>query len=206
METTATPRERIIAEAKSMFFSQGYSKVLMADLAKRLGMSKKTLYQYFTGKEEILNVIIRQYGHEVKQGVEDVLKNETLPFPDKIRQIFSYVGLKLHDINPDFVLDIKRNAPTAWQQLQKHKSDAAFLRFNALLDEGFKKGYIRRDVNRTMAVLLYASALETILNPEFTQQVPSKLMQELPTKPGAVFDGLVRIIFTGILDDQSKEA
>ena len=200
METTDTPRSRIIEAAKDMFFTQGYSKVLMSDLARHLGMSKKTLYQYFSGKEELLNVIIRQYGQEIQQEVERLLTDDNLPFPEKASRIFSLVGTKLHYINPEFVLDIKKHAPSAWQHLQKHKTEAAFLRFNTLLDEGFRKGYIREHVNRTMAVLLYASALETILNPDFTEQVPQKLMQELPKAPGEVFEGLVHIIFNGILD------
>ncbi len=182
-----------------MFFTYGYSKVLMAELAKRLGMSKKTLYQYFTSKEELLNVVIRQHGHEIQREVERILKDTAIAFPEKVKQIFSYVGMKLHDINPEFVRDIKLNAPSGWQQLQQHKADAAFLRFSALLDEGMIKGYIRADANRAMAVLLYASALETILNPDFTQQVPRELMSELPGDPGSVFDGLVNIIFKGIL-------
>ncbi len=187
-----------------MFFTCGYSRVLMSDLAKRLGMSKKTLYQYFSGKEELLNVIIRQHAQDIQQEVEMTLANPDLPFPEKTSRIFSYVGTKLHDINPDFVLDIKKNAPSAWQQLQRHKADAAFLRFSTLLDEGFHKGYVRRNVNRTMAVLLYASALETILNPDFTEQVPKELMLELPQTPGEVFKGLVEIIFKGILLDEEQ--
>ncbi|MCX2741788.1 TetR/AcrR family transcriptional regulator [Pontibacter anaerobius] len=204
METPDNPRDRIIAEAKDLFFTHGYSKVLMADLAKRLGMSKKTLYQYFSGKEELLNVIIRKHAQDIQQEVESTLADNSLPFPDKTRRIFGFVGTKLHDINPEFVLDIKKNAPSAWQLLQKHKADAAFLRFNALLNEGYKKGYIRENVNRTMAVLLYASALETILNPDFTEQVPQGLMQELPKTPREVFDGLVKIIFKGILREDKE--
>lgn len=200
MQEPENPRERIIAEAKHLFFSFGYSKVLMADLAKRLGMSKKTLYQYFSGKEELLNVIINEHGQEIQQEVERVLHDDTIPFLEKVKLIFSHVGTKLHDINPEFVQDIKKNAPSGYQYLQRYKADAAFMRFNALLDEGVRKGYINPDANRAMAVVLYASALETILNPDFTQQVPGVLMDELPKTPGAVFDGLVKIIFNGILD------
>ncbi|TPE46039.1 TetR/AcrR family transcriptional regulator [Pontibacter mangrovi] len=203
MEPQDNPRDRIIAEAKNMFFTRGYSNVLMSDLAKRLGMSKKTIYQYFSGKEELLSVVIRQYGSDIQRTVEQLMSDKQLDFPDKSRQIFSYVGTKLHDVNPAFVLDIKKNAPAAWQLLQRHKTEAAFLRFNTLLDEGYRKGYIRDDAHRTLAVLLYASALETILNPDFTEQVPHNLMQDLPRAPGAVFDGLVKIIFNGILKEKN---
>ncbi|PRY15467.1 TetR family transcriptional regulator [Pontibacter ummariensis] len=203
MEVTVSPRDKIIAAAQALFFSVGYSKVLMADIARQLGMSKKTLYQYFSGKEELLSMVIRAHGQDIQQEVETILANNTLDFPEKARQIFSYVGTKLHDINPSFVKDIKKNAPAAWQELQQYKADAAFLRFNALLEEGARQGYIRKDVPRAMAVLLYASALETILNPSFTQQVPEELMNQLPQTPETVFESLVKIIFTGVMDGKA---
>lgn len=103
-----SPRGRIIEEAKRMFFTQGYSKVLMADLARQLGMSKKTLYQYFSSKEELLNVIISQYGNDIQREVEHILKSESIEFPDKIKRIFGYVGTKLHVVTPHFVHDIKK--------------------------------------------------------------------------------------------------
>ncbi|WP_347159139.1 TetR/AcrR family transcriptional regulator [Pontibacter chitinilyticus] len=192
-------RGRIIQEASALFFSTGYSHVLMSELAQRLGMSKKTLYLYFASKEELLQVVIKEYQQEIQSEVERLLKDETQAFPDKINQIFGFVATKLYTVSPTFVKDVKKHAPKGWALVQAYKADAAFIRFNTLLNEGVRQGYVRQDVNRPLAVLLYASALESILNPDFTQQVPEDLMQELPLKPASVFDGLLNIIFHGIL-------
>ncbi|WP_439883198.1 TetR/AcrR family transcriptional regulator [Pontibacter sp. MBLB2868] len=204
METIKDPKSKIITKAKSLFFAHGYTKVLMAHIARELGMSKKTLYQYFNGKEELLNVVIEQYQIELQRGVETIMADDTLLFSEKVTQIFSYVATKLHAINPLLIDDIKENSPKSWVLIQEYKADAAFLRFNALLDEGVEKGFIRDDVNRPLAVLLYASALETILNPDFTRHMPRKLTDNMPTTPDAVFDGLVNIIFNGILNGETN--
>jgi AcrR family transcriptional regulator len=45
-------RHTIIERAQELFFTHGYTKVLMSELARQLGMSKKTLYLYFDGKED----------------------------------------------------------------------------------------------------------------------------------------------------------
>ena len=191
-------------EAGNLFFTSGYSKVLMADLARNLGMSKKTLYQYFTSKQELLDQVILKYQAEIQQGVENILRDEEVDFLSKTRNIFSYIGTKIHAISPFFVEDIKHNSPQSWKLLQDYAA-SAYLRFSTLLDEGVRKGYIRKDANRSLAVLLYASSLETILNPDFTKQVPRELIKELPYTPAAVFEGLVKIIFNGILDGDGKE-
>ncbi|MFD2515477.1 TetR/AcrR family transcriptional regulator [Pontibacter locisalis] len=206
MKPDIDPKERIVREARKLFFAHGYSKVLMANIAKGLGMSKKTLYLYFEGKEELLNIVIEQYQNEVQGGVEMIIKNEALNFPEKVSQVFQYVATKLHAINPVLVKDIKENSPRSWQMIQAYKAEAAFLRFNSLLDEGLQKGFVRKEVNRPLAVLLYASALETILNPDFTRQMPRVLIDEMPATPDSVFDGLVGIIFNGVLTKSEQKA
>lgn len=174
----------------------------MAQLAKELGMSKKTLYQYFDGKEDVLKAVMKEYLAESTRKVERILQDRELDFKDKISQIFSYVGTRLSAVNGQFIADIKKNAPSSWQLLQNYKVEAAFLRFNALLEEGVQKGHVRKDINRPLAVVLYASALETIFNPDFTKQVPDELTRQMPEGSAQVFDGLVRVIFEGVLQEK----
>ncbi|WP_299821394.1 TetR/AcrR family transcriptional regulator [uncultured Pontibacter sp.] len=194
------PREQIITKAGKLFFEKGYVSVLMADIAREMGMSKKTLYQYFTGKEDLVVEVIKLYQQQMQTTVEQLIENSTISFPDKASQIFRFVATKLHDINPQFIDDIKQNSPKSWKLIQDYKADAAYLRFNSLLEEGVRMGYVRADVNRPLAVMLYASALDTIVNPAFMKQVPHQLTDEIPYSPDAVFDGLVNIIFKGILN------
>jgi AcrR family transcriptional regulator len=202
MSIQADPKTQILQEARKQFFAHGYSKVLMADLARQLGMSKKTLYQYFRGKEELLTAMLKEYLGELKREVEEILQQDDLEFIQKASQAFGIVGTKFSPINSQLITDIKKNAPSSWLLLQQYKTDAAFLRFNALLKEGIAKGHIRKDVNRPLAVMLYASALETILDPDFIRQVPPELMQELNYTPAAVYEGLVHLILNGILEKE----
>ena len=51
-------RLRIVQAAHDLFNARGYKSVTISDLANRLGMSKKTIYQYFSGKEEIAAAVI----------------------------------------------------------------------------------------------------------------------------------------------------
>ena len=50
----------IISAAESVFFSQGYENSTMEDVAKRVELSKGTLYLYFTSKDELLLAIVRK--------------------------------------------------------------------------------------------------------------------------------------------------
>lgn len=195
-------KDKIITTAGNLFFEKGYLNVLMADIAREAGMSKKTLYQYFTGKEELVQEVIKAYQAEMQHTVEQLIKDSSVSFPEKASRIFKFVANRLQRINPEFIEDIKLNSPKSWKLVQDYKTDAAYLRFNMLLEEGAQLGYIRQDINRPLAVVLYANALETIVNPAFLKEVPCQLANELPYTPDAMLDGLVKIIFEGILNGE----
>ncbi|GAB3196437.1 AcrR family transcriptional regulator [Pontibacter aydingkolensis] len=196
-------KEQIVVKARKLFFERGYVSVLMADIAREMGMSKKTLYQYFSGKEELVQEVIKSYQQEMQSKVEELINDDSIAFPDKASRIFKYVATRLHGLNPQFIEDIKQNSPSSWKLVQDYKTDAAYLRFNTLLKEGVQLGYVRDDVNRSLAVMLYASALDTIVNPDFMRQIPHQLTNEIPYTPDAVFDGLINIIFNGVLNGKS---
>lgn len=200
MDTTNTPKALILQQAQQQFFKQGYSKVLMADLAKQLGMSKKTLYQYFRGKEELLHAVIKHYLDALQREVEHLLQQEEADFTRKAEQVFHTVGQRFALIDGQLLTDIRKHTPKTWQLLQAYRTEAAFKRFRTLLEEGSRKGYIRKDANISLAVLLYASALEKILDPEFISQVPPELMKDIDYTPSAVYEGLANLIFHGLLD------
>jgi AcrR family transcriptional regulator len=202
MDTTTSPKVLILQEARQQFFSHGYSKVIMADLAKQLGMSKKTLYQYFRGKEELLHAVMREFLDALQLEVEQLLREDEQDYARKADELFHTVGQRFAQINGQLLTDVRKQAPKTWQLLQDYRTEAAFIRFRALLEEGKRKGHIRQDANLTLAVLLYASALEKILDPEYIRQVPQELMQELTYTPSVVYEGLASIIFHGVLKKQ----
>ncbi len=192
-------KKRVINLATELFTAYGYSKISMDDLANKLGMSKKTLYNYFDSKEKLLNEIVEDYMQDIISNEDIILNDNSISYPDKVAKIFTLVATKLSAINPYFIEDISKNAPTVWNTIQQYKSEAAFRRFSKLLDEGVKNGFIKKEINKTIAVVLYASAIETIFNPAFTRQIPKEMAQDLPYSASAIFEGVVKIIFEGII-------
>src|SRR5678815_4133030 len=51
------PKERILSKSNDLFSRYGIRSVSMDDIAAQLGMSKKTLYQYYTDKDELVNAV-----------------------------------------------------------------------------------------------------------------------------------------------------
>jgi AcrR family transcriptional regulator len=197
--TKEETRIRIIEKAKEMFLSFGFSKVSMDDLSERLGISKKTLYNHFVSKEQLLDVIIHDFMENLLEENDRIFHDEKLNFPDKIKKIFTNAATKLSTINPDFLEDVNKNAASAWVTIQQYKTEVTYLRFIKLLEEGERQGYIRKDINKTLAVILFGSAIDSIFNPNFTRHIPEEMYKKLPDSASAIFEGVVNIIFEGII-------
>jgi AcrR family transcriptional regulator len=64
------PKERIIKEARGLFFRLGIRSVTMDDIAAQVGMSKKTLYQHFADKDALVDDLV--------EGEVGLMQNETM--------------------------------------------------------------------------------------------------------------------------------
>src|SRR5215216_6135990 len=82
---TARIRHRILAQARTDFFAHGYSRLTMDELATELGMSKKTLYVHFAGKDEIITAVIDHLATEIRADADRLLRDRGLNLAEKLR-------------------------------------------------------------------------------------------------------------------------
>ncbi|HEX6193727.1 MAG TPA: helix-turn-helix domain-containing protein, partial [Chitinophagaceae bacterium] len=54
-------KERIQNKAEELFMQFGIRSVSMDDIANNLGMSKKTVYQYFVDKDELVEAVVQAH-------------------------------------------------------------------------------------------------------------------------------------------------
>ncbi len=69
-------KERILASAKYLFYSQGYKETTIADLSKYSQYSRRTIYTYFLNKEDILNHLIEQELSKLYTNIKRVIADE----------------------------------------------------------------------------------------------------------------------------------
>ncbi len=190
--------QQIIDVATEMFLTYRYSKVSMDELAEKIGISKKTLYNVFENKEKILEASVENFIEKIQKEDNEILLNSQISFPNKVKQYLTLIGTKLSAVSPYFIADIIHSAPRIWLRVQEYKSEAIFIRFKTLLDDGEKNGFIKKNINKSLAILLYASAIESVLNPQFNRYIPDEMRRDLPYSAAGIFEGILKIIFEGI--------
>lgn len=196
---------KIVQAASIQFFRYGYTAISMDSISDSLGMSKKTLYTIFTGKYDLLVHVIELFKKELSGEVDTILNDEKIEFPEKMKQMMLCIGNTLSKISPDFIADVQEHVPEIWESLQHYKMEAGYLRFNKLVNEGIQKGFIKKEINKSVAVAMYASAIQSLLDDRFLVQLPDSIRKDIPKHPSVTFDAIATILFSGIMKSTINE-
>jgi AcrR family transcriptional regulator len=190
-------KERILNQAEQMFIQFGYSKVTMDEIAASLGMSKKTLYKFFPGKEALVKEMITSMKCSIDDHIEYVWNNSDMEFMDKLKSVMNFIGKQTTKLHGPLLEDLHKNIPEVWQEIHDFRKANAVKRFTVFINEGVEKGVFRKDIDRQLIVLFYLHAIQGLINPETLSQLPYSANQ--------VFDAVIRIIFEGILTEEGRQ-
>src|ERR1700754_4011504 len=133
--------ERIILGGEELFLKAGIKSVTMDDIAKHLGMSKKTIYQFFKDKNELVVALVNKKLKEDEDQMSAIMNQSSNVIEEMINmmkcseEIFSR-------INPIVIHDLQKYHPDAWKQFQNFKSGVLINTLEQLLSKGIKQGYI----------------------------------------------------------------
>jgi AcrR family transcriptional regulator len=154
-------QDRILNKARELMFQAGVKHVTMDDLATQLGISKKTIYQYFKDKDALVSSVV-----EFELANHALLCNQSTQAADNaVHEIFllmSVIQEMFNRMNPLALFEIEKYYPLAFDKIKKHKEDIIFSMISANLEKGIAEGLYRKDVDIT---ILSKYRLETSLIP-----------------------------------------
>ena len=156
--------QRIMAGAEELFCRFGIKNVTMDDIARHLGMSKKTIYQHYEDKNKIVMAMIqwsiedhsRQFAafeHQAKNAIEEILLT------------MNYMKGIFAKTNPNMFFDMQRYHPDVWQLFRKFKEEKVFDMVIHNLEKGRAQGLYRADFNLKIIARLRLEEIELGMNP-----------------------------------------
>ncbi len=197
-ENAAETRLRIVLAAKDRFVAAGFSVVTMDEIARDLGMSKKTLYQFFPGKLDLLLATTRQNAQACESEL-DAIAAEKLDFFERARKTFAHISRIYSRLSPAYMTDIRRNAPQVWAEIQTFRRERVGRQMHALLEQGIKQGVLRKDLDRDTLVRLYLTMTSALLNPEISGWAQGETITP-------VFETFVHVYFEGLITESGRRA
>ena len=157
---------RILAAARRHLFAYGYNALTMDELAHELGMSKKTLYLHFPGKDAIISTVIDEIGRTIRQELEAVLNQPKLSFAQKLRAIIDVVVPRLAVISPATLRELQRYAPKVHETIDELRQRNIPSVFGRVFRTGITEGALRPHLDPDFAAQFWLQAIRGLVHPD----------------------------------------
>lgn len=147
-------QDSILAKAFEMFKRYGIRSVTMDDIARELGISKKTLYQSVENKADLLEQIFRMHMREERAAMEEI-RNATSDAVEEMLGIGRYVVEKVSGISPNMIYDLQKYYQPQWRQMKAEMQEHVYSVIIDNLQRGIEQGLYRRELSPTIVARLY---------------------------------------------------
>lgn len=158
-------KERILSKSNELFSRYGIRSVSMDDIAAQLGMSKKTLYQYFTDKDELVNgVFDNHFSYSKAQCIECTKKGENAIH--EVFMSFDMVQELLSTMNPSVLYDMQKYHPSAYKKFDEFRNGFLYKTIKTNLERGIKEEIYRDDIDTDILSRYRLYSVVLSFNPE----------------------------------------
>jgi len=187
---------QIIIKVSSLFHRFGIKSITMDDVAKHLGISKKTLYGFFIDKEDLVRqVLMHDYDLKLQAFLE--IRKKNLNAIEELFEVYKMITEIYKDYNPSVEYDVRKYYPSLFFQLREVKRTRMFELSMKNMKKGKREGFFRSELNESLIARLHVFRVENILESDiFT-------LEELTSFH--VFHELFVYHLYGILSQQGRE-
>ena len=139
-------KENVLSAVADLFLKYGVRSVSMDDIAHRQGISKKTIYQYFDDKNDLVNQVTTML---LEERMKEYQQNSDIAC-NAIEELYTMSRLlrkHFSEINPALMYDVQKYHPQAWELFLKHENEVVYDSVKDNLESGIKEGYFRPEIN-----------------------------------------------------------
>lgn len=188
--------EKFLKRSEELFLRYGIKSLTMDDVARELGISKKTLYQFVSNKEDLVRKV-------VEKNINDDVRNcmawsgDAEDAVDEILIVLRNVMADIQRMSHNVVYDMQRYHRDAWDLLVEHQRGFVFKLVRDNLDRGIREGLYRSDFNVEIIAKLHIAQTFQFFDENIFP--PNEYPREL------VFREYILHYLHGLLSDKGRE-
>jgi AcrR family transcriptional regulator len=157
-------KARILAATHELFMKYGIRTVSMDDIAKHLSISKKTIYQFYKDKDELVHELMKEKLKMDEKEFHSVEK-ESANVIDEVFNIMKRMGKVIGQVNPSVFYDLQKYHPETWKLFKEFKEEFILKMVEGTLTRGIKQGLIRPEINVKILSKMRMEQIEMGFNP-----------------------------------------
>jgi TetR/AcrR family transcriptional regulator, cholesterol catabolism regulator len=161
--------QEIIEQAMQLFTRYGIKSVTMDEFSRHIGISKKTLYQYFADKNELVEKTIHALIDKNACNIEEI-ENKQLNAIEELFELYRIVNEMIKSHNPVLEFDLQRYFPKIYKKLRELQRNNTLNMMLANLNKGKAEGFYRCDLNVEILAKLNLMRTEYIMHSDLVTQ------------------------------------
>ena len=158
-------KEKILQKAADMFLNLGFKSVTMDDIAKEMGISKKTIYAHFSTKLKLVQAATFYVIDNINETISTICSRNHDPI-EEIFTIKSMVHDQLKNEKSSPAYQLQKYYPRIFKQVKDKQFDSVSHCIVENLKRGIKEGYYRNDINIDLITRFYFSGNMSLTNYE----------------------------------------
>ncbi len=187
---------KIIDFCREYFLGNGFYKTTMDEIAAQLRMSKKTIYKYYSTKEDLVRETIIEFLNFHKENIGQIINTKSNAV-DKLNELFNYIGKMIAKIDERFIRDIQTHMPDLWKDIDAFRTKMMTINIGKIIEQGKKENVF---VDKPSAIItgVFISSVRGVINPEFIMANKFSIKMAL--------EETIEIIINGITTEKGKKA
>lgn len=158
-------KEKIQKGAEDLFMRYGVRSISMDDIARHLSVSKKTLYQHFVDKEDIVTMTCQAHLERNAEELRSIRKTARNAIEELV-QLSVCLKRNVQDMNPSLLFDLQKYHPKAWKVWLNHKNRNVRESVVKNLKQGIAEGYFRPDLDPEVIATVRLEIVQMAFNEE----------------------------------------
>jgi len=155
-------KEKIAVRASELMMQFGIRTVTMDDISKDLGISKKTIYQYFKDKKELVNTITSIHLNLEKGRFEGTAQDSENSVHELI-MVSQCLRESMKDMKMSLMNELQKFYPESWQMYEDFKKGVMLETITGVILRGQKEGLFRSEVDPHLIAVMRIEQVQSFI-------------------------------------------
>jgi AcrR family transcriptional regulator len=155
---------KILTAAVELFSQYGFKTITMDDIARRAGISKKTLYQHFANKDEVVKEAVMWYKNHIDTQCR-TLMSETENAIEAMVKIKTMMDHSYKQTNPMAIMELQRYYPEGYKAFRESLINQDVVAVKENLEQGIREGYYRENLNTDLIAKFHLESALLLMQP-----------------------------------------
>lgn len=147
-------KTQIVNKAADMFLSHGFKSVTMDEIAEEMGISKKTIYEHFSSKSDLVNAAVIYLYEIISSGIDEIRAQKKDPI-EEMYEVKKFVMCRLKGEKASPIFQLQKYYPEIFSKIRSLQYEKMQECIMENLQRGIKKGVYRKNLHENFIARIY---------------------------------------------------